>query len=195
MKIYTKLGDKGDTSLYSGEVVHKKNQQINVCGEIDELSAYIGLFISKLNSLKYSIEANFLINVQENLFVFNSWIATKKEKRESAKLPQIEKNLEKALEKQIDIMEINLEALHYFILSGGNEVGALAHVLRTICRRVERNLAAYLLEEPDDYLNPIMIYANRLSDYFFVLARFLNKKEGIKERFWKPVTSKNPRDK
>lgn len=180
-KIYTKTGDSGQTSLLTGERVYKDCLVLKVVGELDELNAVLGLALSANNKNDLA----FLNNIQKDLFRVGSEIAAAQLKNNRAVKIGEDKNnfinvLEiENLEKQIDDMWAQLPELKNFILPGGGEVGAFLHLARTICRRAERELIS--LEKEREVRVEIGKYLNRLSDYLFCLARFVNFKNGIGE--------------
>lgn len=186
MKVYTGTGDRGKTSLFSGERVFKSHRRIEACGEIDELNSFLGMLICMLPQGTNEIKDE-LVKIQSDLFQAGAWLSIS----ESALPGQIEKiNPERldALESAIDRMDRQLPALRNFILPGGDLSGATAHVTRSVCRRAERRLVALYEENPaagpDHQLENIMKLVNRLSDYLFVLARYLNHHKGISETLW-----------
>lgn len=174
MKIYTKTGDKGFTSFIGGRV-RKDDLRIEAIGNIDELNAYIGLTIE---SIEINLLKDQLIETQNILFTIGSILAGVKSDFDFTK------HLEK-LEKNIDSMESELEELRNFILPGGHRSSAHLHYLRTICRRSERVLVNYILKSKRDDLSSQLAYLNRLSDWCFVGARFVNAKNGFKDIVWR----------
>lgn len=179
MKLYTKKGDGGETSLIGGVKVSKSNIRIHAYGTIDELNSYIGLLRSELGKT-HTVET--LAEIQDRLFTIGSLLAS----HPSSKMivPDVtEKDIE-LLETQMDEMNTILPELKSFILPGGTPIESHCHVARCICRRAERWIVQLSLEEEID---PIIIkYINRLSDYLFVAARFANYLAGAKEIEWKP---------
>ena len=179
MKIYTKTGDKGQTSLFGGTKVSKDNIQIESYGTVDELNSHIG---SVINMLSDPSSVSLLKRVQSILFDIGSHLASDGKMPEY--LPEIKDNIVNQLEEAIDQMDANLEPLKTFILPGGNEAIARIHICRTVCRRAERRVVTY---DQLQALNPLLIqYLNRLSDYFFVLARYQAKLDGVDETKWNP---------
>lgn len=178
MKIYTKSGDKGETSLYGGKRVPKDDVRICAYGTIDELNSYIGLIRSR--NLKSNVEEVLQI-IQNDLFVLGAYLATP---IDSDKKPSIEKAVDHIplLEKTIDSCEVELKPLKHFILPGGSETAAHFHIARTICRRAERNVVK--LHHSGPINQEVLIYLNRLSDLLFVFGRYANKEEGGKEEPW-----------
>ena len=177
MKIYTKTGDKGETSLFNGERKSKDDIRIEAYGNVDELNAFLGLLISKLNDIS---SKEVLMEVQKNLFDLGSMLANP---NHNSKATLKEEDIEE-LENQIDNMNIHLPQLKTFVLPGGNEAASSAHICRTVCRRAERRTISLARE---NNINPITIkYLNRLSDYFFVLSRKLVYDGGDTEIQWLP---------
>ena len=169
MKIYTKSGDKGETSLLSGNRVSKNHARIEAYGSVDELSSFIGYLRA------YDIDENskiVLFKIQKVLFSMGSLLALDENKYklnlDNIKISDIE-----FLENEIDAMNENLPKLTEFIIPGGSKTAGLSHVCRTVCRRCERLVVG--LEKTEDVDNNIIQYLNRLSDYFFVLARKFDK--------------------
>lgn len=179
MKIYTKTGDRGQTSLLSGGRVSKSDIRIEAYGTVDELNSYLGLVRDQeVNKVRTEL----LEEIQEKLFVIGAILAAGKDP-EKMKLPQVlDEDVEK-LETAIDIMEGELSPLKNFILPGGHPSVSYAHITRCICRRAERLVIA--LHEQHPVNNIIIIYLNRLSDYLFVLARKMSHELGIEEHVWK----------
>ncbi|MDG4944906.1 cob(I)yrinic acid a,c-diamide adenosyltransferase [Weeksellaceae bacterium KMM 9713] len=186
MKIYTKTGDKGSTSLYGGVKVSKAHIRIDAYGTTDELNSNIGVIASH-NSNKQVKEQ--LLKIQENIFVLGSELATPKEKlylaNGKSRIGQMiqESDIE-TLESWIDEWEKQLDPLTHFILPGGGKASASAHLARTVCRRAERIVVA--LAENEEIRQELQKYLNRLSDYFFVLARVLAKMDNEPEVLWLP---------
>ena len=162
-KIYTRTGDKGTTALIGGERVSKSHIRIECYGTLDELNAFIG-------RLKLLCEADVLGNIQKMLLDIGAIIATPGGK-EWSNMPNINETHIKELENEIDKMNSVLEPLKNFTIPGENEINAEAHICRTVCRRAERILC-HAKENGIDIGDSVMIYINRLSDYFFVLSRF-----------------------
>jgi len=178
MKIYTKTGDKGTTALFGGARLPKNHIRIEAYGTVDELNSFIGLVRDHLTKEELRGE---LKAIQETLFTIGSHLAADPSK-ENLWIPEINPTEIELLEKGIDRMEESLEPLKNFILPGGHPVVSHCHVVRCVCRRAERNVVA--LSEIET-IAPILIqYLNRLSDYFFVLARFVGKELGAEEVVW-----------
>ena len=178
MKIYTKKGDEGNTQLLGGSMVKKTHIKLECYGTIDELNAFIGNIYDQEISESHK---EILLKIQNQLFNLGSCIAFDG-KKESIKLPNItEQNIE-MLEKEIDNMDASLPILKNFILPSGLSTVSKCHIARTICRRAERNLVALGEEEK---INPLHLkYLNRLSDYLFVLARFILMENDISATEW-----------
>ena len=185
VKIYTKGGDKGKTSLIGGRRVFKYDLQVEAYGSIDELKSYTGLvydFVDELNCKKT------LLIILENLFVIESIVASDGEESKLT-LPELTPKNIKFLEEEIDRMTKSLVPLHSFILPGGHPLISHCHIARSICRRSER---AYLrFSEAHGVEELVAQYLNRLSDYFFTLARFAAKSLDIDELLWDPEKVKS----
>ena len=180
-KIYTRTGDEGQTSLIGGRRVPKYHERIEAYGTVDELCAFVGLIrdqnIDPLTRL-------FLIRIQEQLFVLEALLADDAHSG-SRKLPVINNKEVIGLEDAIDEMNKTLPSLNSFILPGGHVAVSYAHVARTVCRRAERTI---LRMSPENEVDPICCkYLNRLSDYFFILARKLSKDFKAEEIPWIPI--------
>jgi cob(I)alamin adenosyltransferase len=178
MKIYTKTGDKGKTSLLNGKRVPKYHPRIEAYGTVDELNSFIGL----LRAFDFNKDdKNALISIQNLLFNIGSNLAMD-EKNTEYPLPQVtEKDIE-LLENEMDRMDDVLPKLKEFILPGGDKAVALSHVCRSVCRRVERLCTE--LSENEEINDLIIIYLNRLSDYFFVLGRKIAFDKNIEIPTW-----------
>ncbi len=175
MKIYTKGGDKGKTSLLGGDRVEKSHMRIHAYGTIDELNSYVGLVSDQEINQK---RVAFLRSIQNTLFTIGSHLAASP-KYNTSNLPQI--NLEKVnqLEQAIDLMEQELPELRTFLLPGGNQSVSFCHLSRCVCRRAERLIIELNDVEPVDPL--IIAYLNRL----YVLSRKMGKELGVEEIPWK----------
>ena len=181
MKIYTKTGDKGETGLFGGERVSKNSLRIEAYGTIDELNAFIGLAIIEVsdNSVK-----DLLQKIQNWLFSIGADLATPdNEKTKKLNVFRTTEEYYLYIEKEIDKYESKLDELRKFILPGGTKGAALLHICRTITRRAERMVVA--LNSTVKIGNNIIIFLNRLSDLFFVLARFDNAVTGTPDIEWK----------
>ncbi|MBA2249424.1 MAG: cob(I)yrinic acid a,c-diamide adenosyltransferase [Chitinophagaceae bacterium] len=182
VKIYTKTGDAGKTSLIGGTKVFKNNIRIETYGTIDELNSYVGL-VNELCSDGHS--KNILQEIQDRLFTIGSSLACDPEKETKIKIPDLHENDITLLEKEIDAMNEKLPEMKFFILPGGNIPVSTTHIARCICRRAER--CAVNMQQHNSYVEPIIIkYLNRLSDYLFVLSRYMGSLSGAEEITWKP---------
>jgi len=180
MKIYTKTGDKGDTSLFGGQRVPKDALRIEAYGTVDELNSVLG--IVRADNEEKEID-DILEHVQNELFVLGADLATPRPSN-AKQIRRVEPKDAVRLEKAIDKLEAKLEPLRAFILPGGSPVAARLHFARTVCRRAER--AVVRLSRNEDIGEAITIYLNRLSDLLFVLARYANHCAGVSETKWKP---------
>ena len=178
MKIYTKTGDAGETGLLGGKRVRKDAPEIEAIGTVDELNSVIGLLVASLGT--EAVHIPMLQPIQNNLFVVGGQLAAVQ--TDLITVPTITEAHVDALEMWIDEMSANLPALTQFILPGGTLAAAQAFIIRAICRRAERQVVGLSSEYPDLIL--AQKYLNRLSDAFFVLARWLNVQNGQKEIFW-----------
>lgn len=179
MKIYTKKGDFGETSLFGGSRVSKSSARIKAYGTVDELNSIIGLAASYSLSPKGTA---WVKQVQELLFVLGADLATPPSSK--TRINRIGEEEITTLEEAIDEMQEDLDPLKNFILPGGAQSGATLHVARTICRRAER--AAVACGEEEEISEESIKFLNRLSDFLFVLARYENKYSGTSEESWKP---------
>lgn len=182
MKIYTKKGDSGETSLFGGKRVLKSTERIEAYGNVDELNSFVGLAASYDLSEKGT---EYLRKVQELLFILGADLATPPSSK--TRIDRISEENVQFLEDAIDELEEDLETLKNFVLPGGAQAGATLHVARTICRRAER--AAVACQEVDEISDLCIKFLNRLSDFLFVMARYENKKAGVREETWKPERS------
>lgn len=181
MKIYTKTGDKGQTGLVGGSRVDKDDQRIELYGTIDELNSFIGLLVSSLSDKKIEV---LLHKIQSSLFDLGSNFACLADQRKKFNLKDIDSSLILELESAMDEMELTLSPLKNFVLPGGAISSSHAHVARTVCRRVERKIIGFEKKNGEEKVINSVLLINRLSDYLFVLARFCNKEEGIKDILW-----------
>ena len=175
MKIYTRTGDKGTTSLSDGSRISKNDILLHAYGTVDELNSFIGVVISQNPD-------EFLTKVQNELFVVGGMLATPVANWE--KYWKVERLAEftKELEQEIDRMSAELPQMRGFILPQGSRLIADTHICRTVCRRAERYVVA-MMEEDDTY-QKVQVLQNRLSDFFFILARFFHQKENISETLY-----------
>ena len=181
-KVYTRTGDKGETSIIGGIRVKKSCERLEAYGTVDELSSHLGLLSSMLPE---GDDRTLLIRIQNNLFNVCSNLATDQSRtplHDSAKLADGEIEL---LEHEVDRLMKLLPERQGFILPGGTQAAAQAHVCRTVCRRAERRIVA--LSEVATISAEIQQYVNRLSDYFFVLAKIINFNAGVSEIVWQNV--------
>ncbi len=179
-KIYTKTGDKGETSLIGGIRVPKHHLRIECYGTVDELNSYIGLII---DSMPDKNNSSLLYEIQDRLFTIGSVLASDPEKSKM-KIPDIHESDVELLEKEMDKMDAQLPELKNFILPGGNIVGSHCHVARCICRRAERLVVHLSMESAIPEI--IIRYLNRLSDFLFMFARKSVCDAGGVEITWKP---------
>lgn len=181
MKIYTKTGDKGETSLFGGQRVSKDDLRLEAYGTVDELNSIIGVVLAETAN-KEIIEI--LTQVQNDLFTLGSDLATPLEKvNKNFVIPRINKDKIEKLETFIDSIEYKLPELRNFILPGGSKAASFLHLARTVCRRGERK-AVTLAKNVDIGSNPV-VYLNRLSDLLFVLSRFENLSSNHPDIEWK----------
>jgi cob(I)alamin adenosyltransferase len=179
-KIYTKTGDKGETSLIGGVRVPKFHLRIESYGTVDELNSYLGLIIDGLNNKEIS---KVLYEIQDRLFTIGSVLASDPVKSKM-KIPDVHEADVELLEHEMDRMDADLPELKNFILPGGNTVASHCHVARCICRRAER-IVVHLSSETE-VPEIIVRYLNRLSDYLFILSRKVVHDASGKETVWKP---------
>lgn len=179
-KIYTKTGDKGETSLIGGVRVPKFHLRIESYGTVDELNSYLGLIIDGLNNKETS---KVLYEIQDRLFTIGSVLASDPVKSKM-KIPDVHEADVELLEQEMDRMDADLPELKNFILPGGNIVASHCHVARCICRRAER-IVVHLSTETE-VPEIIVRYLNRLSDYLFILSRKIVHDAGATETVWKP---------
>lgn len=178
-KVYTRTGDKGQTSLIGGTRVSKGEVRLHAYGTVDELNSVLGLLIVEIKDSGLASEVvPLLLEIQSELFDLGSQLACEDEKIRT-KLPSVDEARIKEFEEAMDQYSLQLKPLKNFILPGGTRAAALAHIARTVCRRAER--ISVRLKDAD---NLSIRYLNRLSDYFFVLARYLNAKAQVEEPIW-----------
>lgn len=182
MKIYTKTGDKGETSLFGGKRVSKFNDRIQAYGTSDELLSWIGL-IRDQNIENHCKEV--LKEIQDRLFTLGAELAADPDKPKLKKPDLYDSDIE-FLEKEIDTMNESLPEMTHFVLPGGHTTVSYCHLARTVCRRCERLVIELSTKEK---INDLIIkYLNRLSDYLFVLSRKLSKDLNAEEILWIPRT-------
>jgi cob(I)alamin adenosyltransferase len=181
-KIYTKTGDLGKTSLIGGTKVAKSDIRIETYGTVDELNSYIGLVNDYLVNHEIKI---FLKEIQDRLFTIGSSLACDPDKEPMMKMPDLKEEDVNILEKEIDRMNEELPVMKNFILPGGHAAVSAAHITRCVCRRAERWCVN--MQEHQVFVDPLIIkYLNRLSDYLFVLARYIAHLFKVAEIAWKP---------
>ncbi|HXH32041.1 MAG TPA: cob(I)yrinic acid a,c-diamide adenosyltransferase [Bacteriovoracaceae bacterium] len=186
-KIYTKTGDGGETGLVSGNRISKSDSRIDLYGELDELNSRIGFSAALLgNEIEFTATRNFLQEVQSVIFDLGSNLACELEHRQKYNLPQIPEQFIRDIELEIDRLDGQLPALQSFILPGGSLAGASLHLGRTSARTVERRLIGYFQNSKEVLPANSMEFLNRLSDYLFILARFVNQHLKSGEITWKP---------
>jgi cob(I)alamin adenosyltransferase len=178
MKIYTKTGDTGETSLTGGRRVLKSSKRIEAYGTLDELIAFIGLLRDQPLHAKTSAD---MIKIQDMLMICASILAADCKDCDEG-IPMLKDKHVDFLESEIDAMTANLPSLNSFILPGGHQTVSLCHVVRTVCRRAERRIIE--LQQTDHVPEIINRFINRLSDYFFVLSRSLSSEFQIDEIKW-----------
>ena len=175
MRIYTRTGDNGKTSLLSGKRVNKHNKRIIAYGSIDELNSFMGV-VRDYSPEDYKDE---IFLIQNKLMIIASQLSNDKN---YDNIPNINKKDTEFLENAIDRMTDKLNPLENFIIPGGNKLISFTHVARCVCRRVEVNIS--VLKAKEDLDKEILLYINRLSDYLFTLARFFSKTLKINELKW-----------
>lgn len=182
MKIYTRTGDKGETSLLGGARVSKSDIKIEAYGTVDELNAYIGLL---RDHQELSNSESILLEIQDRLFTIGSYLAVEAGKSFDF-IPELGEEDIIRLEKEIDSLNSDLPEMRNFVLPGGHSIVSFCHIARCVCRRAERIVIAL---DKQEQVKPIIIkYLNRLSDYLFILARKLTQDLGVKEIPWTPRT-------
>jgi cob(I)alamin adenosyltransferase len=187
MKIYTRTGDAGKTSLLSGERVSKCHVRIDACGDIDELNSWIGVVLLTLPDEQSDVKSE-LLAIQSDLLDMGAFIATTAESSAADGISGPAAVRTRALEDAIDRFDSTLEPLTRFILPGGSPASAWAHVSRTVCRRAERRVIAARseVEEKPEIFDESLQYLNRLSDFLFALARYCNHITAQPDQLWQP---------
>ena len=183
MKVYTKTGDQGETSLFGGSRVSKGHLRIHAYGTVDELNSYIGLLSDLSPDESRNIE---LIRIQDRLFTLGALLATENEVSKK-RLPSITLQDISFLEASIDRMEASLNPIKTFVLPGGHPTVSYCHISRCVCRRAERICVE--LSEINKVEEFVIQYLNRLSDYLFVFSRHITKILKVKETPWVPEKS------
>ena len=181
LKIYTRTGDKGTTSLIGGTKVLKSDLRIEAYGTVDELNSYVGLCRDLITD---DVSKKTLREIQDRLFTIGSSLACDPEKEPKMKIPDLKEDDIVFLEKEIDRMNEVLPEMKNFILPGGHPTVSHLHIARCVCRRAER--CCVRLQENDEAAFLIIKYLNRLSDHLFVLARYVSQLLGAEEIPWKP---------
>ena len=185
MKIYTKGGDLGKTSLIGGTRVPKSHIRIESYGTVDELNSFIGLVSDLVNDATIKQSLN---EIQDRLFTVGSSLACDPDKESLLKIPDLKESDIALLESWIDTMNEQLMPMKSFILPVGHQAVSTTHVARCVCRRAERWCVN--LQEEDLFVDPLVIkYLNRLSDYLFVLARYIGHLHNVPDQPWKPRVS------
>lgn len=188
MKVYTKTGDDGTTGLFGGDRVPKTHPRICAYGTVDETNAVIGQTRICLDDSEWAGRADVMLGrIQEELFVLGGDLATPGNVKYA--VPRIEGHHVAALENEMDDLETDLPALKHFILPGGHPAAGMLHIARTVCRRAERDTLAAAASE--DISTEAIQYLNRLSDFFFVLSRWVNHEAGVGDTQWIPVIQKD----
>jgi cob(I)alamin adenosyltransferase len=178
VKLYTRTGDAGETSLFDGTRVSKSDSRVDAYGEVDELNAWLGL--ARASRLDDDLDAE-IVQLQRDLFALGAQLADPADRiTDRVTKAALGDNDVARLEQVIDRLEADLPPLRRFILAGGSPAGAALHVARTVCRRAERRMVA--LQPPVDAV--LVRYVNRLSDLLFVLAREVNHRAGAAETEW-----------
>jgi cob(I)alamin adenosyltransferase len=186
-KVYTKTGDHGETGLVSGNRTLKSDARIELYGELDELNSRIGFASSYLAlDIQFNPIVHFLYHVQSAIFDLGSNLACEVENRAKYNLPQLSNQFIQEIECEIDKLDVELTPLKNFILPGGTTVSSAIHLCRTNTRAVERRLVNYFEVSKEELPSNSIIFLNRLSDFFFVLARYVNMKVGVEEISWRP---------
>lgn len=197
MKIYTKTGDRGTTSLFGGKRINKNSPRVAAYGAVDELNSLIGVVMAEVSRLDYTpgvgsrrrlentpgvgIVLKKLTRIQQELFVLGADLATPREVKVESQ--SVKKSFITRLEREIDKWTSDLPPLRHFILPGGARAGSLLHLARSVARRGEREIVKLSSEEK---INPhVLPYINRLSDWLFTLARYVNKIDHVKETPWR----------
>ena len=182
IKIYTRTGDQGKTSLIGGTKVPKSHLRIDSYGTVDELNSFIGLTSDHLTD---EHTRHILKEIQDRLFTIGSSLACDPEKEPLMKIPDLKESDVELLEQEIDIMTEALPPMKWFILPGGHVSVSTTHVTRCVCRRAER-ICVHMLDN-DMFVDPLVIkYLNRLGDYLFILSRYAGHLLHVAEIAWKP---------
>jgi cob(I)alamin adenosyltransferase len=179
VKIYTKTGDSGETSLFDGTRVRKNDSRVAAYGDVDEVHAAIGIAAAQCADAEL---AEIMVALQRDLFALGARLADPAHKIASRVSKIVIDDASVArLERWIDSLDAQLPPLRHFILAGGSPAGAALHFARTVCRRAERTVLGL---DPDDVEGVVLVYLNRLSDLLFVMARAANHRAGVTETEW-----------
>lgn len=192
MKIYTKKGDKGETSLLGQSGLLKSDIRISAYGQVDELNAHIGLLIASITDFPQNTNITHLSiclkDIQHHLFTVGSHLSCV-HTTQLKTLPPLQEAWIKSLEQHIDSMSEHLHPLKNFILPGGCKAACQSHLCRTICRRAERTCVDLHSRQP---IHPVILaYLNRMSDYFFILSRYINAMHNIPDVLWQKKSADN----
>lgn len=180
-KVYTLTGDKGTTALVGGQRVEKDNMRVEAYGTVDELNSHIGLLASLLSNSKHTEAQQIIFAIQNRLFNLGAYLATETDDA-SSPVYGLKQDDVTTLEHSIDKMTASLPPMRSFILPGGCHTAAQCDVCRTVTRRAERRIISLAHNAA---VNPLVLqYLNRLSDFFFILSRFINIQDGFNEIFW-----------
>ncbi len=185
MKVYTRSGDRGETSLFTGERIPKNHDLLEAIGTVDECNCSIGIAVSLIgNQSELFTVKEQLETIQHALFDVGAALATPRTRAETSKLnkTRFDNEATTLLEQWIDAMDATLPPLHTFILPGGNPCGAVLHQARSVCRRAERLVVP--LNKRADVSDHVLVYLNRLSDYLFVASRYVNHLMNMPETLW-----------
>ena len=187
MKIYTRRGDEGETSLFGGVRVSKSDERVEAYGTVDELNAGVGLAMA-LDDGEGHLDADRLKRVQDDLFAVGARLAAAEPEKalEKGSIPELPASRIADLERWIDELDEGLPSLDAFLLPGGSPAASQLHVARTVCRRAERTVVRLARERPG-LREVVLPYLNRLSDLLFTLARAANRRAGVAETEWEPV--------
>lgn len=198
-KVYTRTGDQGTTSLFGGARVGKDDLRLEAYGTLDELNSLVGVLIAEIENENWSGSSLMevdrvkteLSEAQAQLFVLGSHLATgasgsASDQKFRDMLPPLKDDYVTQLETAMDRMSVSLEPLKNFVLPGGTRPAAYAHLARTVARRAERAIVASAGDQPAEWQGKVVTQVNRLNDYFFVLARHLNRLQSRDEPLWMP---------
>ena len=179
--LYTGTGDSGMTSLVGGQRISKSSPRLDAYGTIDELSSFLGVVIASPGCPELVICQ--LLDIQNRLFDVGCYLATAVVPGEESKCIGIDAGVIDEIERQIDLLDTETPKIRAFVLPGGSLPAAQCHVARTVCRRTERMILALSTQE---YVDPLLLkWINRLSDYLFIAARYINHADGVEEITWR----------